>query len=128
MAPVYEILLHTPPLEAKEDRPLQMTFENQLKVLIFYHLEEHSSGSHLIQVLDKDEFAKSEIAPPEGILESSFFDAINHTGQEQLLYVFEKLQAPAAQFLPKKYAHLGDIVSIGESLIDAVLSMYWAGR
>ncbi|MBF0204895.1 MAG: hypothetical protein HQK67_11460 [Desulfamplus sp.] len=28
--------------------------------------------------------------------------------------------------LPKAYAELGDLVSIDGSLIDAVLSMYWA--
>ena len=55
------------PLEAKGDRPLQMEFEHQLKALIFYHLEEYSSGSHLIQALEEDDFAKNEIAPPEGI-------------------------------------------------------------
>jgi hypothetical protein len=126
LAPVYKILSHTPPLESKGAKQLQMTFEHQLKTLIFYHLEEHSSGSHLVQVLNKDNFAKREIAPPEGIQKSSFFEAINHRGLEQLLYVFEKLQAETTQTLPKKYAHLGNIVSIDGSLIDAVLSMYWA--
>jgi hypothetical protein len=58
LAPAYKILSHTPPLEAKRDRQLQMTFEHQLKALIFYHLEEYPSGSHLVQVLDKDAFAK----------------------------------------------------------------------
>ena len=124
--PVYRFLSQAPLLEAKGDRPLQMTFEHQLKALIFYHLEEHSSGSHLVQVLDKDDFAKREIAPPEGIQKSSFFDAINHRGLEQLLFVFEKLQADATKTLPKEYAHLGNLISIDGSLIDAVLSMHWA--
>ena len=126
LAPVYKILSHTPPLEAKGDRPLQMTFEHQLKALIFYHLEEYSSGSHLVQVLEEDDFAKNEIAPPAGIKKSSFFEAVNHRGLEQLLYIFEKLQADAAKTLRKEYAHLGELVSIDGSLIDAVLSMHWA--
>ncbi|KHE90477.1 MAG: transposase [Candidatus Scalindua brodae] len=126
LIPVYRILSHTPPLEAKGDRPLQMEFEHQLKALIFYHLEEYSSGSHLVQALEEDEFAKKEIAPPEGIRKSSFFEAVNHRGLEQLLYIFEKLQADAAHTLPKEYAHLGDLVSIDGSLIDGVLSMHWA--
>jgi hypothetical protein len=33
---------------------LKMSFEEQLKALIFYHLEEHVSGRHLIQVLKED--------------------------------------------------------------------------
>lgn len=126
LAPIYRILPHTPPLEAKGYRPLQMEFEHQLKALIFYHLEEYSSGSHFVQALEEDDFAKNEIAPPDGIKKSSFFDAVNHRGLEQLLYIFEKLQADAASTLPKEYAHLGDLVSIDGSLIDAVLSMHWA--
>jgi hypothetical protein len=88
LAPVYRILNHTPPLEAKGDRPLKMTFEHQLKALIFYHLEEYSSGSHFVQALEEDDFAKKEIAPPGGIKKSSFSEVINHRGQEQLLYIF----------------------------------------
>jgi hypothetical protein len=126
LAPVYRVLPHTPLLEAKGDRTLQMDFEHQLKALIFYHLEEYSSGSHLVQALEEDDFAKKEIAPPDGIKKSSFSEAINHRGLEQLLYVFEKLQVDAAHTLPKEYAHLGDLVSIDGSLIDAVLSMHWA--
>jgi transposase, IS4 family len=126
MRRLYRILSHTPLLEAKGDRPLQMEFEHQLKALIFYHLEEYSSGIHLVQALEEDEFAKKEIAPPEGIKKSSFSEAVNHRGLEQLLYIFEKLQADAAHTLPKEYAHLGDLVSIDGSLIDAVLSMHWA--
>lgn len=112
MEPVSRILSHTPPLEAKGDRPLQMTFEHQLKALIFYHLEEYSSGGHLIQALKEDDFAKNKVAPPDGIKKSSFFEAINHRGLEQLLYIFEKLQAETTQFLPNEYAHLGDLVEL----------------
>jgi hypothetical protein len=126
LAPVYRILLHTPLLESKGDRPLQMEFEHQLKALIFYHLEEYSSGSHLVQALEEDDFARNVIAPPNGIKKSSFSEAVNHRGLEQLLYIFEKLQADATHTLPKEYAHLGDLVSIDGSLIDAVLSMHWA--
>ena len=61
LVPVYRILSHTPSLEAKGDRPLQMEFEHQLKALIFYHLEEYSSGSHLVQALEEDDFAKRRL-------------------------------------------------------------------
>ena len=126
LAPIDNIINNVPILQSKGNRSLQMNFEQQLKALIFYHLEEHSSGRHLLEVLEKDDFAKKEIAPPDGIKKSSFFEAINHRGLEQLLYIFEKLQADVAQTLPKEYAHLGDIVSIDGSLITAVLSMHWA--
>ncbi|HEX05099.1 MAG TPA: hypothetical protein ENH10_08100 [Bacteroidetes bacterium] len=42
------------------------------------------------------------------------------------VYVFQQLQKQAASLLPKKYADLGDLISIDGSLIDAVLSMAWA--
>lgn len=56
------ILPNTPELKSKGDRPLQMSFEDQLKALIFFHLEEHSSGRHLIQVLKEDNFAPEDTA------------------------------------------------------------------
>jgi len=124
--PVHNIFGSVPPLEAKGNRPLQMNFEQQLKALVFYHLEEHSSGRDLLQVLEEDDFARAEIAPPDGIKKSSFFEAINHRCLEQLFYVFTKLQADATNVLPKQYEHLGELVSIDGSLINAVLSMHWA--
>src|SRR5574342_1342237 len=93
--PVENIFIGMPPLEAKGNRPLQMNFEQQLKALIYYHLEEHSSGRDLLQELQEDDFARTEIAPPDGIKKSSFFEAINHRGLEQLLFIFTKLQADA---------------------------------
>ncbi|GAN31778.1 hypothetical protein BROSI_A2750 [Candidatus Brocadia sinica JPN1] len=125
-SPVQNIFHSVPPLESKGNRPLQMNFEQQLKALIYYHLEEHSSGRDLLQELQEDDFARTEIAPPDGIKKSSFFEAINHRGIEQLLFIFTKLQADATKVLPKEYEHLGELVSIDGSFIDAVLSMHWA--
>ena len=124
--PVENVFISMPPLEARGNRPLQMNFEHQLKSLVFFHLEEHTSGRHLLQVLEEDDFARNVIAPPEGIKKSSFFEAINSRGLEQLLYVFQQLQANAAKILPREHAELGNLVAIDGSLIDAVLSMHWA--
>lgn len=41
LAPLRKILKFDKPLEAKGYRPLQMTFDDQLKALIFFHLEEY---------------------------------------------------------------------------------------
>lgn len=124
--PLRKILKKIPPLLARGNRDLQMTFEDQLNALIYFHLEEHSSGRHLLQVLEEDEFARDNIAPQDGIKKSSFFEAINSRGLEQLLQVFEALYAEASSVLPKEYSQLGDLCVIDGSLIDAVLSMYWA--
>jgi len=124
--PVESAFIDMPPLEARGNKPLQLNFEHQLKSLVFYHLEEHTSGRHLLQVLDEDDFAREVIAPPKGIKKSSFFEAINSRGLEQLTYVFQQLQAKAAKILPREHAELGNLVAIDGSLIDAVLSMHWA--
>ncbi len=124
--PLRKILPYLPPLESGGNRPLQMYFEHQLKTLVFFHLEEHTSASHLLQVLKEDDFARDFIAPPDGIEKSSFSEANNTRGLEQFLYVFQELYGQANKSLPKEYSELGELVSIDGSLIDAVLSMYWA--
>jgi hypothetical protein len=124
--PVQNILPEMPELKARGDRPLQMEFEHQLKALILFHLEEHTSAQHLLQVLEEDSFARSEIAPPEGIKKSSFSEAINTRGLEQFIYIFEQLQAEVTKTIPAQHSSLGDLIAIDGSLIDAVLSMHWA--
>jgi hypothetical protein len=76
-----------PPLLSRGYRPLKMTFEQQLKSLILFHLEEHNSARHLLQVLKQDDFAREFIAPPEGIGRSSYGEALNTRGLEQLYFV-----------------------------------------
>ena len=113
-------------LESRGDRPLQMSFDDQLKALVYFHLEEYSSGRELLQAFEQDNFAKECVAPPLGIKKSSFFEAINTRGLEQLSEVFTHLAKEAGSVIPAEYAHLGKLVSIDGSLIDSVLSMEWA--
>jgi hypothetical protein len=124
--PIDKAMINMPPLEAKGNRPLKMTFEDQLKMLIFFHLEEFTSAQELLQVIEEDDFARHAIAPEEGIKKSSFAEAINTRGLEQLAHIYKNLQADAASRLPKEYDNLGDLVAIDGSLIDACLSMLWA--
>ena len=124
--PVRSLAPETPVLESRGDRPLKMTFDDQLKMLVFYHLEEHVSARHMLQVLEQDDFARENIAPKDGIKKSSFSEAINTRGLEQLLSVFEKLSRKASGMLPNLHPELGDLVAIDGSLITATLSMHWA--
>jgi len=124
--PIQRAMIGMPPLEAQGYRPLKMTFDDQLKALVFFHLEEHVSAQHLLQTLEEDHFARDHIAPEEGIKKSSFAEAINSRGLEQLLHVYENLQTNAVAVLPKEHADLGDLIGIDGSLIDACLSMHWA--
>ena len=114
------------PLTARGNRDLRMTFEDQLNSLVYYHLEEHTSAQHLLQVLKEDDFARNHVAPKDGIEKSSFSEAINTRGLQQLFEVFEALVEEAQTVLPRQYNDLGDLTLIDGSLIDATLSMYWA--
>ena len=125
-SPVHGAMAVIPPLESQGNRPLQMTFEDQLKALIFFHLEEHTSAQHLLQVLEEDDFASEAIAPEKGIKKSSFCEAINSRGLEQLAHIYQNLQSQAIEVLPAENEELGDLVAIDGSLIDACLSMVWA--
>ncbi|WP_428082638.1 IS4 family transposase [Desulfuromonas thiophila] len=126
--PFKAALAPVPILEARGNRPLQMTFEDQLKILTYYHLEEHSSGRHLLQVLAQEGFAATHIAPPDGIKKSAFFEALNSRGLEQMVQVYENLQKQATAKIPlaKEMDGLGDLIAVDGTLIDATLSMAWA--
>jgi len=104
-----------PPLVSRGNRPLKTTFDDQLKALIFFHLEEHTSAQHLLQVFEDDDFARNNIAPEEGIKKSSFAEAINTRGLEQLSHIYQNLQTQAIAGLPKEHNDLGDLISIDGS-------------
>jgi hypothetical protein len=124
--PAVEAMSHMPALNARGNRPLQMTFEEHLRALVYFHLEEHHSAQHLLQVLEEDDFARSAIAPENGIKKSSFSEATNSRGLEQFMHVYQNLQTQASEILPKQNPELGNLVGIDGSLIDATLSMHWA--
>jgi len=124
--PLKKAFKKSTPLTARGHRDLQMTLEDQLNALVLFHLEEHASAQHLLQVLKEDDFARNHIAPKKGIEKSSFSEAINTRGLKQFVEVFEALVEEAQAVLPKEYKELGDLTLIDGSLIDATLSMYWA--
>jgi len=126
VSPLKSILEYTPELKSRGDRPLKLKFEDQLNALIYFHLQELDSCRHLLQDLEENEFARRCIAPKGGISLSSFSEAINNRGLEQLQFVFKELNKKACKILPKEFQELGDLIAIDGSLIDATLSMYWA--
>lgn len=124
--PAMDAMSFMPELQSKGNRPLQMSLEDHLKALVFFHLEEHHSVQHLLQVLKEDDFARKAIAPEKGIGKSSFSEATNSRGLEQFMHVFKHLQAQASTIIPKHHCELGNLVAIDGSLINATLSMHWA--
>ena len=89
--PVRNTMTTMTPLESRGDRPLQMSFDEHLRALVFFHLEEHTSAQHLLQVLEEDEFARNQIAPEGGIKKSSFSEATNTRGIDQFMFVSEQM-------------------------------------
>jgi len=87
---------------------------------------EHTSGRHLIQTLQENDFARSTIAPRDGIQKSSFFEAMHERGLEQFLFVFQELQKNARELLLSNSMNSANWFAIDGSLIDSVLSMEWA--
>ena len=126
LKPLNSIWAKVPPLKSRSNKPLAMNTEELLNILTYYHLQEFSSGSELIQALQEDDYARNFVAPAGGIKHSTFFDTVNDRGVEQLLAVFTELQKQASGVLPSQYSELGDLVAIDGSLIDSVLSMHWA--
>ena len=125
-SPLHRALDNIPEPQSRSNRPLQMEFKDQLQALIYFHLQEHTSGRHLLQCLQEDDFARAHIAPKKGIAKSSFFESMHERDLEPFLLVLEALQQQACTVLPDKHPELGGLVAIDGSLIDAVLSMEWA--
>jgi len=88
MGPAKKILTTTPPLRSKSNKPLAMTTDDILNILVYYHLNEFSSGRELPQHLEEDEYARRLIAPAGGVKRSTFFDTVNERCVEQLLFQF----------------------------------------
>lgn len=105
---------------------MTFTFEHHLKALVYLHLQEYESGRELLQVLEQDEFARAHVAPPEGVSRSTFFEAMNTRALAQLSQMYHLLQAQAKKLLPVLHPHLGDLIAIDGSLIDAVPTMQFA--
>jgi hypothetical protein len=76
--------------------------------------------------LNNDNFAKTVIAPEDGIKKSTFFEALNERGLEQFSFIFAALKAAAVNQTGTSYDEFGKLVAIDGSLIDSVLSMNWA--
>jgi hypothetical protein len=99
MSPLVKLHSMAPEFKSRGDRPLKMTFEDQLNALVYFHLQEHESARHLIQDLKENVFAKEHIAPDEGISRSSFSEAINRRGLEQLQFFLKtSIKKPSGFF------------------------------
>jgi hypothetical protein len=126
LAPAVKRLAEVELLLPRGNKPLQMTTEDLVTTLVYYHVGGCTSGRHLLQDLKENDFAKEYVAPGQGIKKSTFFETLNDRGEKQLSQLFSLLVADATEILPSEYAHLGNLTAIDGSHIDSVLSMEWA--
>ncbi len=70
--PIVDITPEVPLLKSRGHRPLKITFDDQLKMLIYYHLEEHVSARHMLQVLEQDDLARENIARKTALRKAAF--------------------------------------------------------
>lgn len=127
MRPSTQVVRAMEPLASRGNKPLDLTFEQQLTALILFHLEEHQSGQELLQFLREDDVTRTIAGiSPGGIPKSTFYEAVNSRGLDQMAHVFHELCRIAADTLPFKHEHLGDIIAIDGSMIEATLTMEWA--
>lgn len=124
--PLNDIIPKSPVLLPKGNHPLALQTTDILNALVYYHLQEHDSARHLIQELEDNNFARQRIAPERGLRRSTLGETLNHRGAKQLLYIFKELYNKAAEAVPKEYKELGELIAIDGTLIDAVMSMFWA--
>jgi len=100
--PAQKLLMTTPPLRSKSNKPLVMTTDDVLNILVYCHLNEFFSGRELLQNLGEDEFAKHLIAPVGGVKRSIFSNIVNERCVEQLLSVFSELQKQVDDIFPTR--------------------------
>lgn len=126
IVPLETVLPTITPLQSGCNKPIQFTFDFQLKCLIYYHLEECDSAQALLQAIQQDEFARQTLVPSEGLGESTFYEANASRGEIQMLEVFDRLAKKVSKSLGVAHAELGDLWVIDGSLIEASFSMTWA--
>ena len=126
VAPLETVLPTTTPLLSSSNRRITFTFEYQLRSLIYYHVEECTSAQDMLQKIEHDPFVHHLLVPPEGLGESTFYEANSTRGKIQMLETFDRLSNKVSKSLGLTHIELGDLMVIDGSLIDATFSMTWA--
>ena len=126
IAPLEAQLPYLTPLASRSNRPLDYTFDFQVRALVYYHTEAFTSAQDLLQAAPEDPLANQLIVPSTGLGESTFYEANATRGSQQLLELVDRLAKKVSKQLKVPHPALGALVAIDGSLIDASLSMGWA--
>jgi len=126
IAPLETQLPYLPPLVSGSNRPLEFTFDFQVRALVYYHTEAFTSAQDLLQAAHDDPWANRLIVPDTGLGESTFYEANATRGSHQMLALVDRLSKKVSRQLKVAPLALGELVAIDGSLIEASLSMRWA--
>lgn len=126
LSPLESQLPYLSPLESSSNRPLEYTFDYQVRALVYYHVETYSSALDLLEAAETDEFVNRLLVPERGLGQSTFYEANASRGSVQMSELFDRLYKKAAKQSPIAFGELGKLVVLDGSLIDACLSMTWA--
>lgn len=126
LAPLEGQLPYLTPLASGSNRPLDFTFDLQVRALVYYHTEAFTSAQDLLQAVDEDPFAHRLMVPECGLGQSTFYEANATRGSQQLLELVDRLAKKVGKRLQTPPLAVGELVAIDGSLIEASLSMHWA--
>ena len=101
-APLVHLLPTLPPLASGCNRPLEVTFADQLHSLLLLHVEEYPSGRALLDDLADPRQAPLPGLPTGGLKRSTFFEALHTRGLEQMLALFQRLSTKAATLVTNR--------------------------
>ena len=60
--PLRHALSGVTPFKSGSNRPLKMTLEEQLTILVYFHLNDYKFGRHILQALEQDEYLREMIS------------------------------------------------------------------
>ena len=126
IAPLEGHLPALTPLGSRSNRPLDSTFDYQIRALVYYHAETFTSAQDLLQAAREDPLANRLIVPENGLGESTFYEANVDRGTAQMVELVDRLSKQVSKRLKLAHLELGPLVAIDGRLIDARLSMAWA--
>jgi len=126
IAPLEAQLPYLPPLVSGSNRPLEFTFDFQVRALVYYHTETFTSAQDLLQAAHDDPVVNRLIVPATGLGESTFYEANATRGSQQMLALVDRLSKKVSRRLKVAHLALGELVALDGSLIEASLSMRWA--
>jgi len=118
-----------PLLQSRGDRPLHNDrfFEPATQILNpLFHLEEYdSAAAPCFRLWSRTSLPANSSPRPKALAGVSYGEALNTRGLNSCSWSTRN-SGSGHRYLPEAHSHLGNLVAIDGTLIDAVCSMTWA--